>query len=145
MVGIGARASARYDAGAAQALAGDTCQRLVTDFVNDGTTYATLRTPVDTGRLRANNLGEVDAPAAWSCEGRMVNPVSYALAVHQGTPPHVIRPRRAQALRFEAGGEVVFAMVVHHPGTRPRPFLAEGAAAAAAAHNFIFRPVVNNI
>lgn len=141
MITVDVRVSATYDVGAARVLAGDTTQTLVTEFVNDGTTFATLRTPVDTGRLRANNQGEVDAPAGWTCEGRMVNPVSYALPVHQGTPPHVIRPRRAQALRFEAGGEVVFATVVNHPGTAARPFLAEGAAMAAAEHNFIFRPV----
>lgn len=134
-----ASVTARYDQAAAAALAGDTCQALVTDFVNDGVSYATLRTPVDTGRLRASNRGEVDAPGAWSCEGRMVNPVAYALPVHEGTPPRVIRPRRAQALRFEAGGEIVFAASVRHPGTRGRPFLAEGAAAAAAEHNFVFR------
>lgn len=141
MITVDVRVTTRYDAGAARSLAGGVCQTLVTEFVNDGTTYATLRTPVDTGRLRANNQGEVDAPGDFACEGRMVNPVEYALPVHQGTPPHVIRPRNAQALRFEAGGEVVFATVVNHPGTAARPFLAEGAARAAAEHNFIFRPV----
>ncbi|MFJ4627194.1 hypothetical protein [Streptomyces sp. NPDC088847] len=44
--------------------------------------------------------------------------------VLDGTRPHIIRPRRARALRFEAGGEVVFAQKVRHPGTRPNDFLA---------------------
>ncbi|MEU5834468.1 hypothetical protein ABZ820_12460 [Streptomyces diacarni] len=47
-------------------------------------------------------------------------------AVHyvlNGTRPHVIRPRRAKALRFDAGGRTVFAKVVHHPGTRANNFL----------------------
>lgn len=43
--------------------------------------------------------------------------------VIEGTRPHIIRPRRAQALRFDAGGQTVFAAVVHHPGTRANPFL----------------------
>ncbi|MFD0208946.1 hypothetical protein ACFVH9_07400 [Streptomyces hirsutus] len=43
--------------------------------------------------------------------------------VLDGTRPHVIRPRRAKALRFEAGGEVVFAAYARHPGTRPNNFL----------------------
>ncbi|WP_234467785.1 hypothetical protein [Streptomyces sp. MBT62] len=44
--------------------------------------------------------------------------------VLDGTRPHIIRPRRARALRFEVGGEVVFAGKVRHPGTRPNDFLA---------------------
>ncbi|MFE0545213.1 hypothetical protein [Streptomyces sp. NPDC058891] len=43
--------------------------------------------------------------------------------VIEGTRPHVIRPRRARALRFEVGGQVVFAAYARHPGTRPNPFL----------------------
>lgn len=44
--------------------------------------------------------------------------------VLDGTRPHIIRPRRARALRFEAGGRVVFSKLVHHPGTRPNDFFA---------------------
>jgi hypothetical protein len=44
--------------------------------------------------------------------------------VLDGTRPHVIRPRRASALRFEIGGEVVFAQRVRHPGTRANNFMA---------------------
>lgn len=47
-------------------------------------------------------------------------------AVHyviNGTRPHLVKPRRAKALRFEVGGEVVFAAYARHPGTRPNPFL----------------------
>lgn len=40
-----------------------------------------------------------------------------------GTQPHIIRPRRARALRFEVGGRVVYAAYVRHPGTRPNDFL----------------------
>ena len=59
--------------------------------------------------------------------------------VEAGTRPHVIRPRSARALRFLGGGRrvsqaspnqriattaggVVFAAVVHHPGTPARPW-----------------------
>lgn len=44
--------------------------------------------------------------------------------VLDGTRPHIIRPRRAKALRFEVGGRVVFSKIVHHPGTRANNFLA---------------------
>ncbi|MFP3118159.1 hypothetical protein [Streptomyces sp. Iso 434] len=43
--------------------------------------------------------------------------------VLEGTRPHIIRPRRARALRFEVGGQVVFSRMVRHPGTRPNDFL----------------------
>ncbi|MET7809746.1 hypothetical protein ABZT26_02665 [Streptomyces sp. NPDC005395] len=44
--------------------------------------------------------------------------------VLDGTRPHVIRPRRVQALRFPYRGRTVFAAVVHHPGTRANNFMA---------------------
>ena len=53
-----------------------------------------------------------------------------ALYVIGGTRPHVIRPRRAQALRFTVGGRVVYAKVVMHPGTQPNDFLRQALRAA---------------
>lgn len=142
MFTINVTVETEYDQSKAGVWVGDLCQGLVTEFVNDGITYATLRTPVRTGRLRAGNTAEVDGPTAFHCEGRMVNATDYALDVHQGTPPHRIEPVRAQALRFEVDGEVVFAAYVNHPGTRARPFLAEGAIESAAQHNFTYTPTV---
>jgi hypothetical protein len=43
--------------------------------------------------------------------------------VLDGTRPHIIRPRRKKALRFEVDGQVVFSSIVRHPGTRANPFL----------------------
>lgn len=39
--------------------------------------------------------------------------------IEYGSPAHEIRPVKARALRFNAGGEVVFTKQVDHPGTRP--------------------------
>lgn len=60
----------------------------------------------------------------------------YAAAEEYGTRPHIIRPRRARALRFAAsaagqrlsgsprrGAAVVYARFVRHPGTKPHPFM----------------------
>ncbi|MFD9422310.1 MULTISPECIES: hypothetical protein [unclassified Streptomyces] len=47
-----------------------------------------------------------------------------SLYVINGTRPHVIRPRRARALRFQAGGRTVFAARVNHPGNAANNFLA---------------------
>jgi hypothetical protein len=41
----------------------------------------------------------------------------YTMAEHDGTAPHIIRARRRKALRFTAGGQVLFRRQVHHPGT----------------------------
>lgn len=40
-----------------------------------------------------------------------------------GSRPHVIRARRARALRFVVGGKTVFARKVNHPGTPAFRFL----------------------
>lgn len=53
-----------------------------------------------------------------------------SLYVLGGTRPHVIRPVRARALRFEMGGRTVYARVVMHPGTQPNRFLQEALRAA---------------
>lgn len=45
------------------------------------------------------------------------------LFVLKGTRPHLIRPRRAKALRFDAGGATVFAKLVRHPGTNANNFM----------------------
>lgn len=62
--------------------------------------------------------------------------VDYAVMVHDGTRPHVIRPVRKQALKFTIGGQVVFAKVVHHPGTRARPFLDRALREETAGRNY---------
>lgn len=49
--------------------------------------------------------------------------IGYAIFMHRGTRPHIIRPRQAKALRFVVNGRVVYAAKVNHPGTRPRPYL----------------------
>lgn len=85
---------------------------------------AKVLAPVDTGRLRAA-IGPAQYNRTWTLRPRVTIPVNveYAGMVHDGTRPHTIRPRNAQVLRFMVGGRVVYARVVHHPGTRPRPFL----------------------
>jgi|SRR5450759_4446143 len=51
------------------------------------------------------------------------NPI--ALLHHEGTKPHIIRPRNAKILAFWAGGSLVFRHVVHHPGTQPNRYLTD--------------------
>lgn len=87
-------------------------------------TQARQDVPVKTGRLgQSIREGDVKTTGPYSAGGSVSANTHYALYVHEGTRPHVIRPRRAKALRFVVGGRVVFAQRVNHPGTRARPFL----------------------
>jgi hypothetical protein len=56
-----------------------------------------------------------------SMRGTIGSDVPYAAFVHEGTRPHDIVPRNARAL-FWAGAAHPVARV-HHPGTRPNPWL----------------------
>lgn len=84
---------------------------------------AKVLAPVDTGRLRASIRIESRRTLTLRSVYTIGSDVEYAQMVHDGTRPHIIRPRQAQALRFRIGGRIVYAKVVHHPGTRARPFL----------------------
>lgn len=84
--------------------------------------------PTDTGllaatlRLQARTPGGGYGVVVAAGQDGVTDYLGYIL---DGTPPHVIRPRRKKALRFVAGGRVVFSKRVNHPGT--------------AANNFILR------
>lgn len=58
---------------------------------------------------------------------RLIAQKSYAIFVHEGTPPHEIRPKAARALRFysQRAGGFVFARIVHHPGTKPNRYFTD--------------------
>jgi HK97 gp10 family phage protein len=76
--------------------------------------------PERTGRLRRSIRKRLNLAAL---EVEVGPDVEYAVYVEYGTHPHVIRPVRAEALRFEVEGEIVFARLVRHPGTKPNPFV----------------------
>lgn len=59
--------------------------------------------------------------------------------VEYPTRPHIIRPRRARALRFFADGQMVFAMQVQHPGTRGSFMMARAMAQVAVEWRGIAR------
>lgn len=83
---------------------------------------AKQRAPVDTGNLR-RSIGHELSVQGTRIVLEVFATANYAKFVHDGTEPHLIRPRRAKALAFEAGGRTVFAAWAMHPGTKPRPFL----------------------
>jgi hypothetical protein len=48
-----------------------------------------------------------------------------ALLHHNGSRPHIITSRPGKTLRFNSHGRIVYAKVVHHPGTRPNRYLTD--------------------
>lgn len=70
-------------------------------------------------------------PGGWRL--RLTAPARHATYLEFGTRPHMIYPRRADFLRFEVGGRVVYARKVRHPGTKATRYLSRARDAAAAA------------
>ena len=81
------------------------------------------------GETRASIRGE------WlgSSAGGFVSAGGMARFLENGTRAHEIWARRAKALRFVMNGQVVFRIMVHHPGTQPRPFMLVAARIGARA------------
>lgn len=100
---------------------------------------AKVLAPVDTGRLRASIRIESRRTLTLRSIYTIGSDVEYAGFVNDGTRPHIIRPKTAQALRFRIGGRIVYAKLVHHPGTRPRPFLDDALKQVAAQRGYSFR------
>lgn len=85
---------------------------------------------VDTGALQANiTVDEMIVNTQGALEISVgVNPggteVGYALHHHNGTKPHTILPKKPGGrLVFKKGGKTIYAKKVHHPGTKPNPYL----------------------
>ena len=79
------------------------------------------RAPVVTGKLRRSIFSEITAND-YQALGRVFvdGTTPYARIQEFGgkTPAHDIYQSKAQALRFMVGGNVHFAKVVHHPGSK---------------------------
>lgn len=96
-------------------------------------TQARQDVPVKTGNLgRTIGEGDIRTVGPRTVTGSVHANARYARYVHEGTRPHLIRPRGAQAMRFEVGGRTVFARLVRHPGTKARPFLRNAGLRVAA-------------
>lgn len=112
---------------------GDT-SKLLRKFAPAGLAEIKRETPRRTSNLSRNNV----IASVSDTEIRYANAAGYAAAVHEGSKPHDIRPKRRKALRFAPGGgatlagrpragaQVVFAKRVRHPGNKPNPFMVRG-------------------
>lgn len=110
---------------------------------------AKVLAPVDTGRLRASIRLESRRSLGFRTIYTVGSDVEYAAMVNDGTRPHIIRPtngrpsrsnpNRPGMLKFTVGGRTVYARLVHHPGTRPQPFLDRALREVAASRGYSFR------
>lgn len=106
---------------------------------------AKLLVPRKTGHLgRSIVAGSVTGNSA-TVEAR----TGYAAVVEFGSKPHVIRPKNGKVLAWPAAGNArlsgrartgsgrrIIARIVHHPGTKPQPYLVPGAKAALTKGGF---------
>jgi hypothetical protein len=92
-------------------------------------TEARAKVPVKTGNLGRSIEEEPMLPSGpFRVSGGVIAKAKYAKFVHDGTSPHLIRPKNGRYLVFPGrSGGMVFARSVRHPGTRARPFLANAA------------------
>jgi hypothetical protein len=80
------------------------------------------RAPIKTGNLRGSIRVIVTMRGRLEI-GPDVHIAPYAWDVEYGTKPHIIKAKPGKVLRFEAGGKVIYTREVHHPGTRPQPYV----------------------
>lgn len=106
---------------------------------------ARVLSPWDEGNLRGSHEPSIRTDSSRrKVVGRVTATANYAEYVHDGTPPHVIRPKptrrrpdgKPTALRFKMGGRTVIVRKVNHPGTKAQPWLATALYEVAARNNF---------
>jgi HK97 gp10 family phage protein len=81
-----------------------------------------VRVPVKSGKLRGSLAIRVDTNKVTIGPNEAVAP--YAGYVEFGTGPHIIEPKNpGGVLVFKMNGMTVYAKKVHHPGTKPQPYV----------------------
>jgi hypothetical protein len=90
--------------------------RVMTNLGHDIATDAQALARVNTGRLKASIIAEVEGLTL-----RVSTDVDYWKYVEYGTGPHVIRPNSKRALYWPGADHPV--AKVNHPGTPAYPFL----------------------
>ena len=99
------------------------------------TRVAKRNAPFRTGRLKASIEPDAEHVEGMRATGGVSANTPYAIYLEKGTRPHIIRPtgdKKALAFDWERGGGRRLFRSVHHPGTRPRPFMMRSAEEGAA-------------
>ena len=106
----------------AQKLSGPLKQKFIERLTDIAFAAAFWGAPVKTGYLASTVYKEVS-----DSEGVVGVAASYAEVVVEGTAPHEIRPANGRVLAFMVAGKMIFTPIVHHPGTKPNPFMQNAA------------------
>ena len=112
-------------------LAGKEVFRVTNQVLN----RAKVMTPVDTGNLRASHSIRFKSTETRQI-GEVFTKVKYALAVHEGRRPVVIRPKNKQALAFVWHGQPMVRKWVSQPARRGRPWLRDALREVAAQEGY---------
>lgn len=99
--------------------------------VNKAPGGGTLRQSIK-ARMTGKATGEVEVGA------------SYAIYVHEGTRPHIIRPVRRKALA-NVRTKQMFGRLVMHPGTKANPFLQRAIDDSEQAVNKEFEKIITKV
>ena len=103
----------------AETLSGPLRQKLIERLAEIAWASAFLNAPRKRGNLASTIVKEVSDSKA-----SITALAPYAMYVVKGTRPHIIRPVNGSVLAFEgSGGKIAFTRLVHHPGTKPNPFM----------------------
>ena len=102
----------------AQKLSGPLKQKLIQRLTDIAFAAAFWGAPVKTGYLASTVYKQVS-----DSEGVVGVAASYARVVVEGSAPHKIRPANGGVLAFMIAGKMIFTPIVHHPGTKPNPFI----------------------
>lgn len=91
-------------------------------ITNQVVMLAKAQVGVQTGALQSSISGSV-SPGR-SVTSRVVASDSKAIMHHEGTKPHLIKPK-GKTLAFSNRGKIVYTRIVRHPGTKPNRFLTD--------------------
>jgi HK97 gp10 family phage protein len=108
----------------------------IMEVIGEGYRLLRSEAPVKTEKLRQSIRQQ-----SRGLKGEVTIGAPYAVFVATGTQPHIIRPARAQALRFEVAGDIIFSTLVRHPGTKPNPFIRRAAERLARRIPEIFQRI----
>lgn len=112
-------------------LAGRDVTRITLKVLNRGKVLC----PVDHGNLRASHQFRIRSSDN-KITGEVFTKVKYALAVHEGRRPVVIRPKRKQALAFVWHGQPMVRKWVSQPARPGRPWLRDALREVASQEGY---------
>lgn len=95
----------------------------ISDLADRVESLAKRQVGVDTGDLRASIHVRPNRQASGMPSYLIGSSNSIAYLHHEGSRPHVIKPKNAKVLRFAGYGTIVYARQVYHPGTAPNRYL----------------------